>query len=128
MPQQMPYSLDETERAVLDVLRAERRANPLRIRERTGLRKQYVNDALRQLEKVDVVRRVNRGLYEYNPDADDLEGHETADVVLRLTAEEAEDLALLAEYANEHNGPPEASRWAERLRERVLNSGSDGAA
>lgn len=72
--ERMDYDLDETERAVLDVIREEQRVNPLRIRERTDIRKQYVNDALRQLRKLGVVNKVNKGLYEYNPEADSLPG------------------------------------------------------
>ena len=67
---QMDYEPDETERAVLDVIRDEGRVNPLRVRETTDIRKQYVNDALRQLQKAGVVRKVNRGLYEHVPEND----------------------------------------------------------
>jgi len=70
----MGYTLDENEREVLNVLREEGRVNPLRIREATGLRKQYVNDALKQLKKNDVVQKVNRGLYEYVPEEDGFPG------------------------------------------------------
>lgn len=70
----MDYDMDENERAVLDVLREERRVNPLRVREQTEIRKQYVNDALRQLRKLGVVRKVTKGLYEYVPENDDLPG------------------------------------------------------
>lgn len=65
---QMPYQPDEEEQAVLDVLARERRANPLRIREETGLRKQYVNDALKQLMKAELVEKVTSGLYAYAGD------------------------------------------------------------
>lgn len=68
---QMDYEPDETERAVLAVLREETRVNPLRVREATDIRKQYVNDALRQLQKAGVVQKVNRGLYEHVPENDD---------------------------------------------------------
>lgn len=61
----MPYQPDEIEQAVLDVLKREGRANPLRIREETDIRKQYVNNALRQLDKAELVRKVTTGLYEY---------------------------------------------------------------
>lgn len=70
----MEYEPDENERAVLDVLREERRVNPMRVRDQTDIRKQYVNDALRQLRKLGVVEKVNRGLYEYVPEEDDLPG------------------------------------------------------
>ena len=68
MSVQMPYTLDENEQAVLDALREEGRANPMLLREKTDLRKQYVNDALTQLQKADRVRKVSRGLYEYAGD------------------------------------------------------------
>lgn len=80
MSQPMPYTPDGEERAVLDVLRREHRANPLRIREETDIRKQYVNDALDQLQKVGVVEKVNRGLYQHVPGEDDLEGADAFDI------------------------------------------------
>ena len=69
--QVMEYEPDENEEAVLEVIRKEHRVNPMRVREQTDLRKQYVNDALRQLQKAGVVRKVNRGLYEHVPKNDD---------------------------------------------------------
>jgi hypothetical protein len=80
LDERMDYQPDDDERAVLDVLRDEGRVNPLRIRERTDIRKQYVNDALRQLQKLGVVRNVNRGLYEYVPEEDDLPGAPAGDM------------------------------------------------
>lgn len=71
-PDLMEYGPDENEQRVLDVIRREGRVNPLRVREETDLRKQYVNDALRQLQKANVVRKVNRGLYEHVPENDDV--------------------------------------------------------
>lgn len=71
-PDLMEYDPDENEQRVLDVIRREGRVNPLRVREETDLRKQYVNDALRQLQKANVVRKVNRGLYEHVPENDDV--------------------------------------------------------
>lgn len=71
-PDLMEYDPDENEQRVLDVIRREGRVNPLRVREETDLRKQYVNDALRQLQKANVVRKVNRGLYEHVPEHDDV--------------------------------------------------------
>lgn len=71
-PDLMEYDPDENEQQVLDVIRREGRVNPLRVREETDLRKQYVNDALRQLQKANVVRKVNRGLYEHVPEHDDV--------------------------------------------------------
>lgn len=70
----MDYTPDDAERAVLDVIREEHRVNPMRLRDRTEIRKQYVNEALRQLVKLGVVQKVNRGLYEYVPEEDDLPG------------------------------------------------------
>lgn len=70
MSAQMPYTPDENEQTVLDALREEGRANPMLLREKTGLRKQYVNDALRQLRKADRVKKVSRGLYEYTGNED----------------------------------------------------------
>ena len=67
----MDYEPDENEQAVLEVVREERRVNPMRVREQTDLRKQYVNDALRQLQKAGVIRKVSRGLYEHVPENDD---------------------------------------------------------
>lgn len=66
------YELDERERAVLDLLREEHRVNPLRVRERLDMRKQYVNEALRQLEKAGFIKKVTRGLYEFveDPESD----------------------------------------------------------
>jgi len=62
------YEPDEREQAVLDVVKRERRVNPMRVREVTDIRKQYVNDALKQLTKAQYIRKVNRGLYEYAGD------------------------------------------------------------
>lgn len=63
-----PTELQET---VLEVFKAENRVNPLRIREVTGLQKQRVNDALRDLLAAGWVRKVNRGLYEFVGDPRD---------------------------------------------------------
>jgi len=56
---------------VLDVLKREQRANPLRVRDVTGMEKQRVNDALGSLVDAGWVRRVNRGLYELVEDPRD---------------------------------------------------------
>lgn len=53
---------------VLDVFRREHRANPLRVRDVTGMEKQRVNDALGSLVDAGWVKRVNRGLYEFVED------------------------------------------------------------
>ncbi|SEO72510.1 HNH endonuclease [Halorientalis persicus] len=82
---------DDRERAVLDVFREEERANPMRVRDVTDLRKQYVNDALNQLQKLGVVQKLNRGLYEYVPEEDDLPGApETLDEGARRVLDEIE--------------------------------------
>ena len=67
----MDYEPDENEQAVLDVLRAEGRANPYLIREKIDLRKEYVSKALTGLVKAGVVEKVTRGLYDHVPENDD---------------------------------------------------------
>jgi predicted transcriptional regulator of viral defense system len=57
------YEPTDADERVLEVL-AEGRANPLLIRETTGLRKQRVNDSLDRLTSAGWVRKVTRGLYE----------------------------------------------------------------
>mgnify|MGYP006310369909 CR=1 FL=1 len=88
--QVMEYEPDENEEAVLKVIRKEHRVNPMRVREQTGLRKQYVNDALRQLQKAGVIRKVNRGLYEHVPENDD--EYTTDDQELREAVREAREV------------------------------------
>jgi predicted transcriptional regulator of viral defense system len=61
---------DRQER-VLAVFKDEYRANPLRVRDVTGLEKQRVNEALGSLVDAGWVRRVNRGLYEFIADPRD---------------------------------------------------------
>lgn len=65
----------EAEEAILDVLQAGRdsggpwgRANPLHLREQTGLNKQQVNYALNQLVAAGWVRKLTSGLYEFVAD------------------------------------------------------------
>jgi len=58
----------ENQEQVLDVFKDETRANPLRVRDVTGMEKQRVNDALGSLVDAGWVRRVNRGLYEFVDD------------------------------------------------------------
>ena len=65
------YEPGENEDDILDVLKEGRgenepwgRANPLYLRERTGLNKQQVNYALNQLMAAGWVRKVTDGLYE----------------------------------------------------------------
>lgn len=98
---QMPYSPDEIEQQVLDVLRREGRANPLRIREQTDIRKQYVNNALRQLVKAELVRKVTTGLYEYDGD----------DGPIMIQPDEAAELAEILHRCD----VPGAAMWAERF-------------
>ncbi|MFW5905855.1 MAG: hypothetical protein ACOCUO_03330 [archaeon] len=55
----------DNDEAVLGVLKDEQRANPKLLRERTELRKQRINDALRNLRAAGWVRQITRGLYEF---------------------------------------------------------------
>jgi len=57
------YEPTAYDQKVLDVLK-DGRANPLLIREETGLSKQRVNDALDRLHSAGWVTKVTRGLYE----------------------------------------------------------------
>lgn len=57
------YRPDKHDEQVLEVLK-DGRANPLHLREKTGLRKQRVNDSLERLQSAGWVRKVTRGLYE----------------------------------------------------------------
>lgn len=56
---------DDEPEQVLEVMENEWRANPYRIREKTGLEKGTVNSALVTLMREGEVRQVTRGLYEY---------------------------------------------------------------
>ncbi|MFC5135512.1 MULTISPECIES: hypothetical protein [Haloferacaceae] len=96
----MDYEPDETEQAVLDVVRQEGRVNPMRVREQTEIRKQYVNDALRQLQKAGVIRKVNRGLYEHVPENDDEYG-DAADQDVAALEERVAELEAQLESARE---------------------------
>lgn len=90
----MDYQPDEQELEVLDVLREEGRANPMLLREKTDLRKEYVSRALNGLQKAGVVRKVTRGLYEHVPEEDDDYTHEHAPVevdALRDALDDARD-------------------------------------
>lgn len=89
------YEPDDREQTVLDVVREEHRVNPMRVREATDLRKQYVNDALRQLEKAGYIRKVNRGLYEYiGDDAPDIDAAQLALEAAIRAAEQGDDQEL----------------------------------
>lgn len=59
------YEPSENQEEVLQVFKEEKRVNPLRVRDVTGLEKQRVNDALQSLVAAGWVRKVNRGLYEF---------------------------------------------------------------
>lgn len=57
------YDPTEQDEKVLEVLK-DGRANPMLLREESGLEKQRVNDALTRLTSAGWVRKVTRGLYE----------------------------------------------------------------
>lgn len=63
----------DEEEDVIDVLRAEKRANPLLIREQTELGKGDINTALTRLTSAGWVRKVTRGLYEFVDDPRDVD-------------------------------------------------------
>jgi len=58
----------DNEEAVIDVMEEENKANPLRIREQTGLGKGDINTALTRLTSAGWVRKITRGLYEFVDD------------------------------------------------------------
>lgn len=64
------YEPTEHDEQVIGVLK-EGRANPMYLREQTGLSKQRVNDALQRLQSAGWVRKVTRGLYELVDDPRD---------------------------------------------------------
>jgi len=57
------YEPTDNDEAVLSVLK-DGRANPLHIREESGLEKQRINDSLQRLQGAGWVKKVTRGLYE----------------------------------------------------------------
>jgi predicted transcriptional regulator of viral defense system len=57
------YDPTENDEKVLNVLKGGR-ANPLHIREESGLAKQRVNESLERLRSAGWVQKVTRGLYE----------------------------------------------------------------
>jgi len=73
MPNQDYEPDDDDEEQILQVLKQEGRANPLRIREQTDIRKEYVSRKLDNLVRAGWVRRVTRGLYEFVDDPRDTE-------------------------------------------------------
>jgi len=58
----------DDEDAVIRLLAEEGRANPYLIREETGLAKQNVNEALKQLQAAGWVEKRTRGLYDFVED------------------------------------------------------------
>ncbi|UHQ96446.1 hypothetical protein [Natrinema halophilum] len=120
----MEYQPDDVEEDVLEVIRSEGRVNPLRVREQTDHRKQYVNDAFRQLQKLGIVQKVNRGLYEYVPEEDDLPGApEIDDHDQRIIEVSA---ALDDIDAAFERGDPDAARAAlERAQEAISDGDTD---
>ena len=88
----MEYQPDENEQQVLEVLREHERANPMLIREETGLRKEYVSRALTGLRKAGVVEKVTRGLYDHVPENDDR--HESSPAENRRLRESIEQLKV----------------------------------
>lgn len=62
------FQPSDAEEDVLDVLKAEWRANPYLLREETGHGKGAVNTALTRLTSAGWVRKVTRGLYEFVDD------------------------------------------------------------
>jgi biotin operon repressor len=64
------YDPSDHDEQVIQVLK-DGRANPLHIREETGLSKQRVNDALDRLRSAGWVVKVTRGLYELVDDPRD---------------------------------------------------------
>lgn len=64
------YDPSDHDEQVIQVLK-DGRANPLHIREETGLSKQRVNDALDRLRSAGWVVKVTRGLYEIVDDPRD---------------------------------------------------------
>lgn len=107
----MDYQPDDEEQQVLDVLREHGRANPMLIREETGLRKEYVSRALDGLQKAQVVEKVTRGLYDHVPENDD----EFDGATVEIAAEDAAELAELLQQSDVAG----AGVWAERLQEEL---------
>lgn len=62
------YEPTESDEQIIDVMQAEGRANPYLLRERTELTKQAINERLKQLTAAGWIRKVTRGLYEFNED------------------------------------------------------------
>lgn len=62
------YEPSDSDEAILEVLKSEGRANPYLIREEADLTKQTVNERLTRLTAAGWVKKVVRGLYEFNED------------------------------------------------------------
>lgn len=62
------FDPSDDEESVLEVLKEENQANPLRIRNVTGLSKQRVNSSLNRLIGAGWVKKMNRGLYRFIED------------------------------------------------------------
>lgn len=62
------YEPSDSDEAILEVLKREARANPYLIREEADLTKQTVNERLTRLTAAGWVKKVVRGLYEFNED------------------------------------------------------------
>lgn len=107
----MDYEPDEEEEQVLNVLRAEGRANPMLIREHTGLRKEYVSRALGGLRKAGVVDKATLGLYDHVPENDDEFDAQTVEI-------DSEDVVELVEVLRQADVAG-ADVWADRLQEEV---------
>jgi predicted transcriptional regulator len=65
------YEPTDDDEEVLDVLKAEERANPYLIREESGLSKQRINHSLQQLDAAGWVTKRTRGLYDFVDDPRD---------------------------------------------------------
>jgi DNA-binding MarR family transcriptional regulator len=87
------YEPNDRAQQVLAVLKDEQRANPMLLRERTGLRKQYVNNALRSLVDAGWVRKVTDGLYELSYSTDQGEAESVDMAALKHALDDAEAAA-----------------------------------
>lgn len=104
------YEPDDDEEAVLRVMKAERRANPMLIRGETGIKKQYVNAALKSLVAAGWLNKVTTGLYEFTTDPRD----EPA-VTIQIDAEDAAELVDVLRRSDVAG----AGVWADRLEEQA---------
>lgn len=114
----MEYQPDENEQQVLDVLREHERANPMLIRDETGLRKEYVSRALSGLQKAGVVEKVVRGLYDHVPENDDRHDRQ-ADIDTDRARSALDEL----EAALERGDHDQAAAALDRARDALEESG-----